>query len=53
VRDEVEAVLDQHLPEDSYGKDLFLQKRDRIFDLTLDLATNHRKWAATTGFAQP
>ena len=49
VRDEVEAVLDQHLPEESYDKDLFLEKRDRIFDLTLDLAINHRKWAVAPG----
>lgn len=46
VRDEVGAVLDTHLPEDSYDKDLFLQKRDRVFELTLDLAINHQRWAA-------
>lgn len=46
VRDEVGAVLDEHLPEESYDKELFIQKRDRIFELTLDLAINHRRWAA-------
>ena len=46
VRDEVGAVLHQHLPEDTYGKDIFLQKRDQVFELTLDLAVNHLKWAA-------
>lgn len=46
VRDEVGAVLDEHLPEDSYDKDLFIQKRDRVFELTLDLAINHQRWAA-------
>ncbi|MEO1818906.1 type I restriction endonuclease subunit R [Pseudomonas sp.] len=46
VRDEVGAVLDEHLPEESYDKDLFIQKRDRVFELTLDLAINHQRWAA-------
>lgn len=46
MRDEVGAVLDKHLSEDSYDKDLFLLKRDRIFELTLDLAINHQRWAA-------
>lgn len=46
VRDEVGAVLDEHLPEESYDKDLFLLKRDRVFELTLDLAINHQRWAA-------
>jgi len=46
VRDEVGKVLDLHLPEPGYDKDLFTQKRDQVFDLTLDLAINHRKWAA-------
>lgn len=46
VKDEVAAVLDKHLPEESYDKDLFAEKRDKIFELTLDLAINHRKWAA-------
>ena len=46
VRDEVGAVLDKHLPEESYDKELFTEKRDQIFELTLDLAINRRKWAA-------
>ena len=46
VRDEVGAVLDEYLPEESYDKGLFTEKRDRIFELTLDLAINHMKWAA-------
>jgi type I restriction enzyme R subunit len=46
VRDEVGAVLDEYLPEESYDKDLFVEKRDRIFELTRDLAINHQRWAA-------
>jgi type I restriction enzyme R subunit len=46
VRDEVGAVLDRYLPEESYDKELFNQKRDKVFELTLDLAINHLKWAA-------
>ena len=46
VRDKVGEVLDSVLPEDGYEKELFVQKRDQIFDLTLDLAINHQKWAA-------
>ena len=46
VRDAVGAVLDKHLPEDSYGKEIFLEKRDKVFELTLDLAINHLRWAA-------
>lgn len=45
VRDTVGEVLDTYLPEDSYDKDLFLTKRDQVFDLTLDLAINHQRWA--------
>ena len=46
VRDEVGKVLDLHLPEPGYDKALFTEKRDKVFELTLDLAINHRKWAA-------
>ena len=46
VRDEVGTVLDKYLPEDAYDKNLFIQKRDKVFELTLDLAINHQKWAA-------
>ena len=46
VRDQVGMVLDEFLPEDGYDKTLFAKKRDQIFELALDLAINHRKWAA-------
>ena len=46
VRDEVGTVLDKYLPEESYEKNLFAEKRDKVFELTLDLAINHLKWAA-------
>jgi type I restriction enzyme, R subunit len=46
VRDEVGAVLDEHLPEESYDKELFAEKRDKVFGLTLDLAINQERWAA-------
>jgi type I restriction enzyme R subunit len=46
VRDEIGKVLDSYLPEDAFGKDLFIDKRDKAFELTLDLAINNRKWAA-------
>tara|TARA_R110002049_G_scaffold20717_2_gene75870 strand:- start:6779 stop:10057 length:3279 start_codon:yes stop_codon:yes gene_type:complete len=46
VRDEIGKVLDSYLPEDAFGKELFIDKRDRAFELTLDLAINNRKWAA-------
>ncbi|RLA52959.1 MAG: deoxyribonuclease [Gammaproteobacteria bacterium] len=46
VRDKVGEVLDELLPEEGYNKGLFIQKRDQVFDLTLDLAINHQRWAA-------
>lgn len=46
VRDAVGDVLNDSLPEKSYNKDLFVEKRDKIFELTLDLAINHQRWAA-------
>ena len=46
VRDEVDTVLNKYLPEEIYDKDLFMQKRDKVFELTLDLAINHQRWAA-------
>ena len=49
VRDRVGEVLDEHLPEDSYDKELFTEKRDALFELTLDLAINNSKWAAQSG----
>ena len=45
VRDVVGEVLDEHLPEDSYDKELFTEKRDSVFEMALDLAINSRKWA--------
>ena len=32
--------------QDSCDKQLFEEKRDKVFEHTLDLAINHRKWAA-------
>ena len=46
MREELTAVLDRNLPEGSYDKQLFEEKRDKVFEHTLDLAINHRKWAA-------
>ena len=46
VKEQVESVLDEYLPDDGYDKALFIEKRDRVFELTLDLAINHLKWAA-------
>ena len=46
VRDEVGAVLDKYLPVESYDKDIFVEKRDNVFELALDLAINNLKWAA-------
>jgi type I restriction enzyme R subunit len=46
VKEEVSKVLDEYLPQESYDKAVFEEKRDRIFELTLDLAINQRKWAA-------
>ena len=46
VRGEVGKILDAHLPKDSYPKKIFTDKRDKVFELALDLAINHRKWAA-------
>lgn len=40
------GIPESALPQESYGKEVFEQKRDKIFELTLDLAINHRKWAA-------
>jgi len=47
-RDRLKAAavrLNPDISEDSYDKDLFIQKRDRVFELTFDLAINHRRWA--------
>lgn len=46
VQDEVGRVLDMHLPVEGCDKVLFDVTRNKVFELTLDLAINHRKWAA-------
>lgn len=46
VRDAVSKVLNDFLPADSYDTDLFTEKRDKVFELTLDMAINHQRWAA-------
>ncbi len=46
VREQLAEVLDECLPQESYDKSLFSEKCDKLFELTLDLSINHRKWAA-------
>lgn len=46
VKDEVSRVLDKFLPNDSYDTIVFNEKRDKVFELTLDLAINRLRWAA-------
>jgi type I restriction enzyme R subunit len=46
VKDEVSRVLDNFLPHDSYDTIVFNEKRDKVFELTLDLAINRLRWAA-------
>lgn len=46
VKDEVSRVLDKFLPPDGYDTIVFNEKRDKVFELTLDLAINRLKWAA-------
>jgi type I restriction enzyme, R subunit len=45
VRSEIERVLDEGLP-DTYGRALFKQKCDNVFDLAVDYAGRGLKWAA-------
>lgn len=45
VRSEIERVLHQDLPE-TYGRSLFKQKCDNVFELALDYAQRGKKWAA-------
>ena len=45
VRDEMGRVLDLNLPE-SFDRTLFAEKRDRVFELAVDLAMNNERWAA-------
>ena len=46
VKDEVSRVLDTFLPHDSYDTIVFNEKRDKVFEMTLDLAINRLRWAA-------
>jgi len=45
VRDEMGKVLDRNLPE-SFDRALFAEKRDKVFELAVDLAANNQRWAA-------
>ena len=45
VRSEIERVLDEALPE-SYDRTTFKKKCDNVFDLAVDYANHHRRWAA-------
>jgi type I restriction enzyme R subunit len=45
VRSAVEEVLHENLP-DSYGREVFQEKCDNVFDMMLDYAALGRKWAA-------
>lgn len=45
VRSEIERVLDEALPE-SYDRTTFKRKCDNVFDLAVDYANHHRRWAA-------
>ena len=45
VRSEIERILDEALPE-SYDRTVFKQKCDNVFDLAVDYANHHRRWAA-------
>ena len=45
VRSEIERVLNEDLPE-TYDRVAFKQKCDNVFDLTLELASRGKKWAA-------
>ena len=46
VHDAVEEVLEKHLPGDSYGTELFVDRRNKIVDLAMDLTINGLRWAA-------
>jgi type I restriction enzyme R subunit len=45
LRTAVEEVLDETLPE-SYGKELFKSKRDKVYDLAYEYSRRKAKWAA-------
>jgi len=44
VRSEVERVLDAHLPQ-SFGRAVFTEKCNNVFDLMLNYASQGVKWA--------
>jgi type I restriction enzyme R subunit len=46
VREQLAAVLDHCLPQESYDTTLFKEKCEKLFELTLDLSINRSKWAA-------
>ena len=45
VKSAIEEVLDNDLPK-SYGRVIFKEKCDNVFNHVVDLAANQRKWAA-------
>jgi len=45
VKDAIEEVLDEDLPEDGYDRRLFKEKCDNVYELVVDFASNGRKWA--------
>jgi len=46
VKDAIEEVLDEDLPEDGYDRRLFKEKCDNVYELVVDFASNGRKWVA-------
>ena len=42
----IDETLDKRLPQDGYGRELFVAMRDKVFELAMDLAINRLKWAA-------
>ena len=47
VSHQVDRVLAEHLPKTAYTKEQFRETCAKVFDLTLDLAINRQKWAAS------
>lgn len=45
VKTAIEEVLDQNLPE-SYNRLEFKEKCDKVFELVIEFAAHHKKWAA-------
>ena len=48
VKDAIEDVLDEDLPEEEYDRRLFKEKCDNIYELVVDFASNGRKWASAS-----